>query len=43
MNRWDNLKYKYTQLSIAEKIIVINVINIGVLSLSHIPVKLLKR
>jgi membrane associated rhomboid family serine protease len=26
MNRWDNLKYKYTQLSIAEKIIVINVI-----------------
>ena len=26
MSRWDNLKYKYTQLSIAEKIIVINVI-----------------
>ena len=26
MNRWDNLKYKYTQLSVAEKIIVINVI-----------------
>ena len=26
MNRWDNIKYKYTQLSIAEKIIVINVI-----------------
>ena len=26
MNRLDNLKYKYTQLSVAEKIIVINVI-----------------